>query len=228
MKHILCCLLCLLPAFLLGQSRQGLYGGISAGLSHYNTYWYYYRYDGNPAHDNYPSHSTTRPVLGLSLEKKGLVEAGPVQFDLGGDLLLGVGGKTKGEWLPGEETVSKSGWTLGLQGNFSAAFPLAGGAITPVIGLGPQIMMLHNNGKPSGDFASRSYYNYADGWNEFTFLLQATAGVDFKISSVVITPQLHVGVVGFSSSDWEPNEDGVDMNSIPGMFGFSIKVAKRF
>lgn len=225
MKHILCGLLLFCSLLTHAQSRQGLYGGLSVGYAHYETYWYYYRSSANPYHDNYTHHSTNRYLITLGLEKKDLFNAGPLQFDVGGDLLIGPYSTAKGVSLPGEEKISTGGYSLGLQGAFTVAWPLAGEAITPHIGVGPHIAMLHNKGTTKGDFAPA---NYSDPWNEFIFIGELTAGVDFKAGGFIVTPAVHVGLGGASTSDWKPNEDGVDMNGGPGMIGFSLKLAKRF
>jgi hypothetical protein len=221
----------LLPMALHAQeTTKGLYGGLSAGYLSFNTYWYYYRFDSNPARYNYPHHSTGRFVIGLNLDKKSVLQAGSFRFDIDGELMVGPGGKTKGKWLPGDEQVSGGGWTLGLGGLFKAAYPFTPGkgrGITAALGLGPQFVILHNNGKNPGRLASRSYYDYTSGWNEFIILLQATAGVDLQFGSFVLTPELRFGITGFSSTDWEPNEDGVEMDSSPHMLGFRIKIAKK-
>lgn len=225
MKHIFTGLLLLCSLFAGAQSRQGLYGSLSVGYAHYNSYWYYYRSNAAPYHDNYTHHSTNRYLIRLGLEKKGLFSAGPLQFDLGGDLMIGPYSTAKGVSLPGEEQISSGGYSVGLEGAFTVAWPLAGEAITPHIGVGPQIAMLHNKGTTKGNFAPA---NYSDPWNEFMFIGMLTAGVDFKAGSFIVTPALQIGLGGASTSDWKPNEDGVDMDGMPGMIGFSLTLAKRF
>lgn len=234
MKNITLLTILVLPIFVNAQTnRNGFYAGLTAGYLHYNTSWYYYRFDGRPQHYNYPIHAGNRFVAGLNLEKKGVLHAGDIYFDAGGELLFGPGGKSKGEWLPGEDVISSGGFTLGLNGIFKAAYPLAGNMgspihITPVAGLGPQVLMLHNNGKNTGAFASAQYYNYTDGWNEYLFVLQAAAGVDVQLSSFTLTPEIHVGVAGFSSTSWQPNEDGVEMERAPHTLMFAVRLTKKF
>lgn len=227
-----CMLLFLFPVMALAQnSRKGLYAGIGIGRFQYKTYWYYYRYDGNPRHDNYPQHSINKTVITLSLEKRSLLQAGSIHFDAGGELLLGIGGKAKGDWLPNEEVISGGGIAAGVNGFFRAAYPLAAGhnlSISPFIGLGPQFVFLHNNGKNVGEqFASNTYYHYTDGWNEYVLLLNGSVGINFEFPGFSLTPELRFGIVGYSSSNWKPNEDGVDMDGLPGFLGFSIKISKK-
>ncbi len=225
-------LLLLLPVAAVAQSaREGLYGGISTGISHYKTNWYYYRSDGRPSHYNFPVHTSNRVVIGLNLEKKAFVQLNKIDLDLGGELLFGPGGKTKGDWLPQEEDVSEGGWMAGINGMVKAAYALPGGGqlgLAPFLGLGPQFSMLHNKGTDKGDFAPASYYSYSGGWNEYVLLLNGTAGIDIRFSSFTLTPQVHLGIIGYSFTDWEPNEEGVEMETSPRMFGFSLKIARRF
>jgi hypothetical protein len=212
MKPIFLSLVLLVALGVNAQTRKGLYGSLSVGYAHYDTYWYYYRYNAAPYHDNYDHHSTSRYIISLGLEQKDLFSAGPLQFDVGGDLLIGPYSTL--------QDVSKGGYTVGLQGAFTAAWPLAGESITPHIGIGPHIAMLHMK---AGDGAP-----YADPWNEFIFIGALTAGVDFKAGGFIVTPAFHVGLGGASTSTWQPNEDGVDMNGGPGMIGVSLTLAKRF
>jgi hypothetical protein len=95
-------------------------------------------------------------------------------------------------------------------------------------GLGPQISLLHNNGKNVGEFASAAYYSYTDGWNEYLYMLNGVIGANFELSSFVLTPELRFGITGFSSTSWGPNERGVTMDSSPGLLGFGVKLSKAF
>jgi hypothetical protein len=213
------------------NSRKGLYAGIGAGLFQYKTSWYYYRFDGNPRHDNYPEHSIHKTTITLSLEKRSLLQAKDIHFDVGGELLLGISGKAKGDWLPGEEVISSGGFAAGFNGFFRAVYPITAGqnlSISPFIGLGPQFTLLHNNGKNVGtQFASNAYYNYTDGWNEYVLLFNGSVGANFEFPGFSLTPELRFGIIGTSFTNWEPNEDGVSMEKSPGFLGFSIKIAKK-
>ena len=170
-------------------------------------------------------------MLSVALDKKSFLKTNNFHFDVGGELLLGFGGKATGEWIATEPVISGGGWAIGAGGSFTAVYPLISGKNQPIIapffGLGPQVLMLHNNGKNVEAMAAQAYYNYTDGWNEFLFHLQGTAGVDIHLSSFTLTPALRFGVLGFSTTDWGANESGVEGDGMPGMFGFSIKIAKK-
>jgi len=232
MKPIFFFLLLLFPFVLQAQTdnRGGWYAGIGFARMHYKTSWYYYRYDGIPWHDNYPIHSINSNMITLSIEKKSLFKAGPLHFDLSGDLLLGISGKAKGEWLPDDDVISGGGKAAGINVLLKAVYPLPVSGkvrIAPFVGLGPQFTFLHNNGKDAGEFGSLPYLSYTDGWNEYVLLFNGAAGVNFEFSSITITPAFHFGLVGTSFTDWGPNEDGVQMESMPVNTGVSVKVGFR-
>jgi hypothetical protein len=225
-------LLLIFPFFAMAQSSaEKWYGGIGIGHFHYGTRWYYYRADGNPRHDNYPVHSINRLSVILSLRRQSLFIAGDFRFDADGELQLGIVGKTRANWLPGDAAISGGGLAIGIGGYMKAVYTLPhsdGPAIGVFGGLGPQISLLHNNGKNVGEFASEPYYSYTDGWNEYLYLLNGVIGANIELSSFVLTPELRFGITGFSSTSWEPNERGVTMDSSPTLLAFSVKLSKSF
>lgn len=223
-------LLFFLPVLGMAQSTpEKWYAGLGIGEFHYKTRWYYYRADGNPRHDNYPIHSINKLAVILNLGRRGLFTSGPFRWDADGQLQLGIVGKAKGEWLPNDETISGGGFAAGIVATLKAVYTLPAGHgphIGVFGGLGPQVSMLHNNGKDAGTFASAAYYNYTEGWNEYLFMLQGRIGVDLAFSGFTLTPELHFGITGFSSTSWEPNERGVSMDSSPTLLGFSVTISR--
>ena len=59
-------------------------------------------------------------------------------------------------------------------------------------------------------------------------MLAGSIGATFDISGYSIIPEFRFGVVGSSITDWQPNEEGVKMDRMPGMVGFTVKVCKTF
>jgi hypothetical protein len=220
------------PATPPGDSREGLYGGISLGWSHYRTSWYYYRSDGNPRHDNYPIHSINRLVLAFDLEKRSVWKTQNLHFDLGGELGIGLAGKAKGIWLPDDDVISSGGWSAGLNAYVRAVYVPSGRTggihVYPFLSLGPQFTILYNNGKNTGSFASKPYYGYTDGWSEYLTMLVASIGADFQFDSFVLTPEFRFGLFGGAFTNWEPNEGGVDKDGGPSFTSFSLRLSKRF
>jgi len=199
------------------------------GEFYYKTRWYYYRADGNPRHDNYPVHSINKLTIILCVGRRALFTSGAFHWDIDGQLQLGLSGKAKGAWLPNDETISGGGLAIGIGACLKMVYPLQAGNgphIGVFGGLGPQISMLHNNGKNVGDFASAAYYGYTDGWNEYLYMLSGVLGVHLEFSGFTLTPELRFGITGFSSTTWEPNERGVSMDSSPTLLGFSVKISR--
>jgi hypothetical protein len=227
-------LLLLCPTIVMAQSRDGWYAGAGLGYSHYVTHWYYHRSDGNPRHDNYPTHIINRAQLALGLEKHTIIKtpenAGNFDFDANGEFIFGFAGKTKADWITGEPTASSGGFSAGLNGQFKALLILEkskGLSLAPFIGLGPQFIFIRNNGKDIEGSAKAAYYDYGDGWNEFLGHLVFSAGINIQTESFTLVPELRVGFAGFSSSSWSPNEDGVSQDGTPAYFGFGIKLLRR-
>jgi len=210
--------------------REGLYGGLSIGYFHYQTFWYYH--SSTSPHDHNPVHSIKRAVLSIDLEKKAAWQINAFQLDLGGELLLGPAGKAKGTWLPNDDVISSGGWSAGLNAFARIVYPLPSQTgdvrLSPFLSLGPQYMFLHNNGKGTGPYASESGYNYQDGWNEGVILLASSVGVDLSFHRFVLTPELRFGLFGWNSSSWEPHGSDVTMNGSPGFFAFSVRVSRQF
>lgn len=243
MKSIFLFLL-LLPGYLFAQfSRKGWHAGVGIGSFHYNTHWYYYSSAGTPYRDNYPGHSINRTMIVFSLEKKTLF---PIKnayydatapdkiyffdFDFGAELLLGPFGKTTGDWIPDDETISSGGIAAGINAYLKTAIVISTTknlSLAPFLSLGPQFTVIHNNGKGTGTFASRSYYHYTEGWTEYVLLLNSSLGIGIELPQFSITPEIRFGLTGTSSTNWEPNTGGVDMEDAPGFWGVSIKLTKK-
>lgn len=243
MRLILLFLL-LMPGHLFAQiTRKGWHAGVGAGSFNYNTHYYYYSSSGTPYRDNYPGHSINRTMFMLSLEKKNLFpvktayydQTAPgkiffFDFDLGAELLFGPLGKTTGDWVPDDETISSGGIAVGINAYMKGAVVATITRhlnLTPFLSLGPQFTMIHNNGKGTGPFASRSFYRYTEGWNEYVLLLNAALGVGIEFPKFAITPEIRFGITGTSSTDWEPNAGGVDVEEAPRFWGVSVKVTKK-
>lgn len=232
MKKILLLLLFSSAAVLLyAQNESGTSIGIGLGTFSYYTNLYYYRFDNTPSRYNYPEHKLNRFMLIVSGEREGLWRAGQFRFDGGAEMLIGLGGKSTGLWLPQEETISDGGFAFGLGGYIKAGYPVKAGSseLFPFLSLGPQLTVINNNGEGlGGNFASNDYYFYEEGWTEYIVLLAGSIGCSFPVSDFLITPEFRFGVVGGSFTNWEPNEEGVEMESSPGLLGFSIGVSKKF
>lgn len=231
MKKIASLFFLALPFLTNAQDDSGNSFGVGLGSFSYYTNLYYYRYDGRPSRYNYPEHKLNRFMLIVNGEREGLWRAGQFRFDGAAEILIGLAGKSTGLWLPEEETISSGGLALGFGGYVKAGYPVktTKAELFPFIGFGPQIAAIYNNGKGLGsEFASNDYYHYDEGWMEYTVLLAGSLGCSFSISGYEIIPELRFGVIGASFTDWEPNEEGVEMESSPGMLGFSVKVNKKF
>jgi hypothetical protein len=212
-------------------SGKDIYYGASIGVYRYTTWWYYYRFDGRPNRYNYPVHKLHRVLLSVEAEKRAVWTFSSFQIDIAGEFQIGVGGKTTGEWLPNGETISSGGITAGLGGQFKIAYPVQTGALqlTPFFGLGPQFNALYCNGKGLGqNFASAPYYGYGDGWTEFLLMLGGSLGCRFSLDGFDLTPALRFGVIGTAFTNWQPNEDGVQLESSPTYLGFQVAVSKKF
>jgi hypothetical protein len=72
------------------------------------------------------------------------------------------------------------------------------------------------------------YYHYGDGWTEYLLQLTGALGCSFGWSSFEIIPELRFGVIGTSFTNWEPNEEGVEIESSPGTLAFSVRFRKTF
>lgn len=233
-RYIYILLLLLLAGTAHAQTNEtkGLYGGLGLSHAQYTTHWYYYRFDGRPNRYNYPVHRLNRTFLTGYIGKKGVFQWSALRADLTAEVLIGLGGKTIGEWLPEEETISSGGFTAGLGGTFTVAYPLPPSgniSITPSFGIGPQFLASYCNGKGLGDqFAGNTYYFYNEGWTEYLLMLTTTLGCTFAFGELEITPSLQFGLIGTSFTNWEPNEDGVEMETSPSMWGFGISVGKKF
>jgi hypothetical protein len=214
------------------NESKGLYGGLGLAHAQYTTRWYYYRFDGRPGRYNFPVHKLNRTFLTGYIHKKGVFQWSALRADITGEVSIGLGGKTTGEWLPGEETISSGGFSAGLGGAFALAYPIRSPGkvtITPSFGLGPQFLISYCNGKGLGkQFASNAYYAYNEGWTEYVLMLTGTLGCTFSLQGLDLTPSLQFGIIGTSISNWEPNEEGVDMESSPTMLAFCIRVGKKF
>lgn len=243
MRYILLFLL-LAPGCLFAQlERKGWHVGVGLGSFYYNTHYYYYSAAGTPYRDNYPGHSINRTMIMATLEKKTLFplkkafydQTAPdkicyFDFDLGGELLAGPFGKTTGDWLPEDETISSGGIAAGINAYFRSAIVINTSknfSLAPFLSLGPQFTVVHNNGKGTGSFGSRPYYKYAEGWTEFILLLNASLGIGLEFPHFAVTPEIRLGVTGTSSTDWEPNGGGVDMDGAPGFWAVSIKITRK-
>lgn len=201
--------------------------GVGLGSFQYFTHWYYYRFDAQPQRYNYPQHKLNRAMLIFTGEKSNLWRGGNFKFDGVGEVGIAFAGKTKGTWLPNDEVISKGGLGIQLGGYVRAGYPVtADRSIVPFVSLGPQVAAMYNNGKGLGEFSSRQYYSYGDGWTEFMIMLAGSVGCTFDVSGFTLVPEFRFGVTGFSFTNWEPNEEGVQMDGSPGMIGFSVKVCK--
>lgn len=217
--------------FTYAQNDSGNSIGVGLGTFSYYTNLYYYRFDNTPARYNYPEHKLNRLMLIVNGEREGLWRAGQFRFDGAAEILIGLGGKSTGLWLPEEETISNGGFAFGLGGYIKAGYPVKAGNtnLFPFVGLGPQLSAIHNNGEGLGEnFASNNYYYYSEGWTEYIVLLAGSLGCSFLVADVEIIPEFRFGLIGASFTNWEPNEEGVEMESSPGLLGFSIKVNKKF
>ena len=232
------------PAGLMAQlPREGWHAGGGIGGAYYTSHWYYHRSDGNPYHDNYPTHTLDRTMLMLSLEKHTLF---PIKvkyydvtdpdrpyhfdFDAGAELLLGLKGNTRADWIADEPVISSGGYSVGLNGYFKALIVLTSSKkmnLSPFMALGPQFMMIHNNGKDVETNASAAYYDYKEGWNEYLTNLVFSLGMGLEFPKISIVPEIRLGLLGFGSSSWEPNAGGVSSTGAPGFWGLSIKVLKK-
>lgn len=232
MKKIVFFLFFLTVSFLTkAQNDSGTSFGVGLGTFSYYTNLYYYRFDNNPSRYNYPEHKLNRFMLIVNGEREGLWRAGQFRFDGAAEVLIGLGGKSTGLWLPQEETISKGGFAFGLGGYVKAGYPVKAGStrLFPFLGLGPQFTTIHNNGKGLGEnFASNDYYFYGEGWTEFILLFAGSVGCSFSVADFEIIPEFRFGITGASFTNWEPNEEGVQMESSPGLLGFSVKVNKKF
>lgn len=243
MRYIFLFLL-MTPGYLFAQSeRKGWHAGVGLGSFNYNTHYYYHNGAGTPYHDNYPGHSIGRTMIIATLEKKTLF---PIKrafydqraadkiyyfdFDLGAELLVGPFGKTTGDWLPENETISSGGIAAGINAYFRSAIVIKTTqslSLAPFLSLGPQLTMIQNNGKGLGSFASRPYYNYKEGWTEYVLLLNASLGVGLEFPRFAVTPEIRFGVIGTSSTDWEPDGGSVDVDDVPGFWAVSIKITRK-
>jgi len=210
------------------DTRAGTYGGISLGYFHYSTHWYYHDGSGSSAYyDNYAAHNLNRTVVSLHLEKKAFRRTEHFDFDLGGELLLGPFGKTKAPYLPGDNTISSGGWAAGLNFYGRAVYRPAGNEnrFFPFAGIGPHYMFLHNNGRAEGVAATE--YGYTDSWNEGVVLADLSLGIEMELEGCTLTPQLSLGLFGWSSSGWMPHGRDVTMDGSPGFVAFSLHLSKK-
>jgi hypothetical protein len=209
--------------------RSGLYGGVALGYFHYNTHWYYHAGSASPYYDNYAAHSTGRTSVTFNLEQKGIASMTHFQFDLGGELLLGVAGGTHADYLGGDNAISSGGFAAGINAYGRAVYlPTATGKgvrVYPFVSAGPHYMFLHNNGK--GSSSAIGEYDYGNGWNEGVLMMAASLGVDFQFEGFTVTPEFRFGLFGWNSSSWAPGGRDVTMNGGPGFTAFSVRLSKR-
>jgi len=232
MKKILLLWLCL-PVTVVAQSGASRPLSLSVGLGtfRYQTNWYYYRYDGVPSRYNYPVHRLNRAMIVVQADKV-LWKWGPLDAGLYGEALIGLAGKTTGEWLPGEETISSGGISGALGAGLKVAYSIKTGTdftISPSFGLGPQFTVLYCDGKGLGpQFASKTYYHYDEGWTEYLVQLNGSLGCSLGWSAFEIIPELRFSTFGTSFTNWQPNEEGVDIEKSPGMLAFAVRFRKKF
>lgn len=222
------------------QDRQGWHVGAGIGGYFYTTHWYYYRSNANPYHDNYAVHKLQRTTLLLNIEKRGLKTFGSaiqvkdqnchIALDAGANLLLGFKGQTKADWLAGEPVASGGGLSVGLDAWCKALLLLPATKtlrVAPFISLGPQFMMIHNNGKDLAGTAAETQYHYDEAWNEYLTSLAMGLGVNLEAGNLTLIPQIRFGLTGFGSSSWYPNGDGVTSQGAPAFWSASFTVTKK-
>lgn len=239
--------------------REGWHAGLGIASLSFNTHWNYIGSDDIGMSDDLASHSLNKTMVVLSLERKSVFGirrekdfrdyVAPVynyygyllgwswfkfyiDFDLGGELMYRVGGKTTADFLQDDNNViSSGGWAAGA-GIYLKAHAVAPGRncnfIWLSLGVNPQYVIIHNNAKDVASF--RLVENYRNNpWNESVFMFNGTIGtlgLDFPKFSIM--PELRLGLFGSSSSTLTTSKYGrVKQKLAPDFWGWSIKLTKR-
>ena len=156
MRKLIFLFLLAAPVLSHAQSESKTSFGLGLGTFSYFSHLYYYRFDGTPSRYNYPDHKLNRVMLILTGEQSHIFKSEKLQFDGTAELGIGLGGKSRGLWLPQEEVISKGGFAVAANASIRMGYPLhTAPAIMPFISLGPQLSVISNNGKGLGqNFAS--------------------------------------------------------------------------
>jgi len=239
--------------------REGWHAGIGIAPLYFNTHWNYVGSDVIGLSDDDASHSLDKTMVVLSLEKRSIFGirrekdfrdyVAPVydyygyllgwswfkfyiDFDLGGELMYRVAGKTTADFLQDDNNViSSGGWAAGggLYFKAHAVAPLRKyNLIWLSLGVNPQYVVIHNNAKGVPSFGLVE--NYRDNpWNESIFTLNGTIGTfGFDFGKFSIMPELRLGLFGSSSSTLETAGHGrVEQKKAPNFWGWSVKLTKR-
>jgi hypothetical protein len=205
--HTILFLLLFAPAIGSAQNtRKGTYGNLAVGYGTYRLDLYEYAGGRNLYNDQ----KFSGFILSLGVGKKSAWTKDQLVFDVDGELTGGFG-------ISGESTATgnlngktSGGYLLGLKGLFKMGYQLQGkqGPVIPLVGLGP-------------------YYNYLNSGGEnavgnYIYGLQGSIGVDFPLSKILLTPEIHFGLASWGSSD------EMDQNGQPGFFEIRLKIGRRF
>ncbi|MFT4152186.1 hypothetical protein [Parafilimonas sp.] len=212
-KKIMLFAVILMPVLVFSQTaRKGWYGSLGLGYGSYKLDLYNY----NSGSDSYADQSFSQPLIRLGVEKKSIINKGGFVLDADAELTGGFGLKTRST-LSGPTTKNENkGWSLGINGLVKAGYVLGkeSTSITPLIGLGPHFISLQTG---SGD----------EGFSNKIYGLQGFIGIDFNLSKITMTPNMHVGIANWGSSDrWIGSADNAQ-NGQPSMFEAGINVAVR-
>lgn len=199
--------LVLFPFFGSAQlQRKGIYGNVAAGYGSYKLDLYDYA-GGSSIYNDL---KFSGPLISLGVEKKSAWTKNQFVFDIGADLTGGFAIKTDSKSSGNITGSSSGGYLIGLKGLFKAGYVSSGkeGAAIPLIGLGPYFNYINTG----GDYSTGNYI----------YGLQASVGVDLPLKKLLLSPEIHVGLASWGSSD------EMDQNGQPGMFEIKIKLAKKF
>jgi len=239
--------------------REGWHAGIGIAPLHFNTHWNYIGSDVAGTSDDEATHSLDKTMVVLSLERRSIFGIrrekdfrnyiSPVydyygyllgwswfkfyiDFDLGGELMYRVAGKTTADFLQDDNNViSSGGWAAGIGTYFRAQAVIPGHKCNFIwlsLGVNPQYAIIHNDAKgvPSLGLVE-NYQN--NPWNESIFMLNGTIGtLGLEFGKFSIMPEIRLGLFGTSSSTLKTSKYGqVQQKGTPGFWGWNIKLATR-
>lgn len=201
-----------------GQSHFG--GGI--GFYSYGTNWYWYN-SSAPAglRERYPIHVFDRTQVMAYFETSPLVSLGPIKTSLRFEILYGLGGGTKGDWITTSD-ISTGGTTLSGVAGIKLSFPVP----LPTFGLSPYVTpmfhysLLNSNGQ--GVSSSYSGYGYNYQWDENVYAFALGIGAEFRLVSIVVAPEYRFFIAG--GADTDVSLTGSVSNTGPNFGAFVVMV----
>lgn len=196
-----------MPAVTLAQdARKGIYGNVAVGYGSYSIDLYSYA----GGRDIYNDQTFSGFVFSLGIDKKNVFQKDQFVFDVGGELTGGLGIKVKSTSSGNRREEQSGGHSVGIRGMFKSGylFPDNNGAFIPLIGIGPYFTYINTGG--------------SEGIGNYIYGLQASLGLDCRLKTFILTPEIHFGLASWGASD------ELEQNGQPRMFEIKLKIARHF